>query len=314
VQRSILEQQAAGARVIRAPRPAARRRRRIGHQVWGPLYALPAAALIIIFIGYPLGSIVYHAFTQWDGLSAPQWVGLHNFSVLLHDPIFRTALKNNLLFAISVPIQLVVPLGLAYLIHERIPGWRFFRFTFFLPAVLSTVIVGILASFVLQLNGPLNEVLGTIGLHSLENNWLASAGTSIPMIIVVVVWANFGYNVLIYLGGLSTIDPSLAEAARIDGATGWQVLRHVYIPNLRRVMELVLVINTVTAFAYMFAYIYTITNGGPGFDTYTSEFYIYTQAFTEQNLGYASALGMVLTIILASIGYIQIRALTKGRG
>jgi multiple sugar transport system permease protein len=78
-------------------------------------------------------------------------------------------------------------------------------------------------------------------------------------------------------------------------------------------MELVLVINTVTAFAYMFAYIYTITNGGPGFDTYTSEFYIYTQAFTEQNLGYASALGMVLTIILASIGYIQIRALAKGR-
>jgi ABC-type sugar transport system permease subunit len=177
--------------------------------------------------------------------------------------------------------------------------------------VLSTVVVGILASFVLQLDGPLNQVLGAVGLQSLQHNWLASASTSIPMIILVVVWANFGYNVLIYLGGMSTIEPSLSEAARIDGASSWQVLRYVYVPNLRRVMELVLVINTVTAFAYMFAYIYTITNGGPGFDTYVSEFYIYTQAFTEQNLGYASAIGLVLTVILASIGFIQIRVLTR---
>ena len=302
----------AGARVIRASGPIPRRRR-LSEQVWGPLYALPAILLILAFLGYPLGSIVYHAFTRWDGLSAPQWVGLHNFRALVDDPIFRKAVLNNVFFAISVPIQLVVPLGLAFLIHERIPGWRFFRFTFFLPAVLSTVIVGILASFALQLDGPLNQALGTLGLHSLEHNWLASAGTSIPMIILVVVWANFGYNVLIYLGGMSTIEPSLAEAARIDGARSWQVLRHVYIPNLRRVMELVLVINTVTAFAYMFAYIYTITNGGPGFDTYTSEFYIYIQAFTEQNLGYASALGLVMIVLLAGIGYLQIRALTKGR-
>jgi ABC-type sugar transport system permease subunit len=301
-----------GARTIRAPR-ARLRRRRVGEQVWGPLYALPAALMVVAFLGYPLGSIAYHAFTRWDGLSSPQWVGLHNFGVLLHDPIFLKALRNNLLFAISVPIQLVVPLGLAFLIHQRFTGWRFFRFAFFLPAVLSTVVVGILASFVLQLSGPLNEVLGTVGLHSLERNWLASAGSSIPMIILVVVWANFGYNVLIYLGGMSTIEPSLPEAARMDGANAWQVLRHVYIPNLRRVMELVLVINTVTAFAYMFAYIYTITNGGPGFDTYTSEFYIYSQAFTEQNLGYASALGLVLILVLASIGYFQIRALTRGR-
>jgi ABC-type sugar transport system permease subunit len=275
------------------------------------VYAVPAAALIVAFLGYPLGSIAYHALTRWDGLSPPQWVGLHNFGVLLTDPIFRTALRNNLLFAISVPIQLVVPLVLAFWIHESVPGWRFFRFVFFLPAVLSTVVVGILASFVLQLYGPLNQVLGAVGLHSLQHNWLASASTSIPMIILVVVWANFGYNVLIYLGGMSTIEPSLSEAARIDGASSWQVLRYVYVPNLRRVMELVLVINTVTAFAYMFAYIYTITNGGPGFDTYVSEFYIYTQAFTEQNLGYASAIGLVLTVILASIGFIQIRVLTR---
>src|SRR4029077_14427844 len=160
-----------GARAAaRAPGGPARTRRRLPEQVWGLLYMLPALVLILAFLGYPLGSVAYHAFTRWDGLSPPQWVGFHNFSVLVDDPIFRKALRNNFLFAISVPIQLVVPLGLAFLIHERIPGWRFFRFAFFLPAVLSTVIVGILASFALQLNGPLNEALGTIGLHSLERN------------------------------------------------------------------------------------------------------------------------------------------------
>ena len=114
------------------------------------------------------------------------------------------------------------------------------------------------------------------------------------MILLVVVWANFGYNVLIFLAGMSALDPQLAEAARIDGAR-LGILWHVYRADLRRVIEIVLVINTITAFAYMFTYIYTITNGGPGFRPYVSEFYIYTQAFTAQRLGYASAMGLGLT-------------------
>jgi ABC-type sugar transport system permease subunit len=300
----------AGARAESAPR---RRSLRRSDAWWGPLYAVPALLLILAFMGYPLGSIIYHAFTRWDGITAPQWIGLHNFSALLKDPIFRMAIKNNFLFAISVPIQLVFPLGLAFLIHQRVAGWRFFRAAFFLPAVMSTVVVGILASFILQLDGPLNQVLGAIGLGGLRHNWLGSAGESIPMIILVVVWANFGYNVLIYLSGMSAIDPSMEEAARLDGANSWQVLWHIYVPNLRRVMELVLVTSTVTAFAYMFTYIYTITNGGPGFSTYTAEFLVYSQAFTEQNLGYASAMGLVLTVVLALVGYVQIRVLTRGR-
>jgi ABC-type sugar transport system permease subunit len=282
-------------------------------RVWGPLYALPAVVLVVAFIGYPLGSIVYHALTRWDGLSPPTWVGLHNFKVLLHDSVFWHALRNNLLFAISVPIEVFGALVLAYLIHERIPGWRFFRSTFFLPAVFSTVVVGILAAVTLEPDGPLNSVLGSIGLGGLERNWLASPGTSIPMIILIVVWANFGYSVLIYLAGMSSLDPQLAEAARIDGAGSWRILWRVYAPNLRRVMELVLVINTITAFAYMLTYVYVITHGGPGFSTYSAEFFIYDTAFTFQQLGYASAVGLVLTLIIAVLGFFQIRAITARR-
>src|SRR5205807_5050540 len=137
------------------------------------------------------------------------------------------------------------------------------------------------------------------------------ASTSVPLILLVVIWANVGYNVLLYLAGMSAIDPSLEEAARIDGAGWLRVLRHVILPDLRRVMEIVVVVNTITAFAFMFTYIFTITNGGPGYDTYVSEFYIYNQAFTNQNMGYAAAIGVMLVLIVLAIGLFQIRILTR---
>jgi len=146
-------------------------------------------------------------------------------------------------------LQLVLPLIVAYVIHRRVPGWRIFRATIFLPAVYAAVVIGILTSTVLQLGGPLNQALGAVGLGSLEHEWLGNANTSIPLILLVVVWTNFGYNVLLYLAGMSAIDPSLEEAARIDGAGWLRVLRHVIVPDLRRVMEIVLVVNTITAAA-----------------------------------------------------------------
>jgi len=264
-----------------------------------------------MFVAYPFGSILYHAFTRWDGIAPAQWVGLHNFRVLWQDPIFLNALKNNAIFALSVPIQLVLPLVVAYVIHRRVPGWRIFRATIFLPAVYAAVVVGILTSTVLQLDGPLNQALGSVGLGSLEHEWLGSANTSIPLILLVVVWTNFGYNVLLYLAGMSAVDPALEEAARIDGAGWLRILFSVIVPNLRRVLEIVLVVNTITAFAFMFTYIYTITNGGPGTDTYVSEFYVYQQAFTNQNMGYAAAIGVTLVAIVLAIGFFQIRILTR---
>jgi len=264
-----------------------------------------------MFVAYPFASIVYHAFTRWDGIAAGQWVGFHNFRLLYHDPLFLRALRNNALFALSVPIQVVFPLLVAYAIHLRIPGWRLFRATVFLPAVYATVVIGILVATALQLDGPLNSALGGIGLGSFRREWLGSAASSIPIILLVVVWTNFGYNVLLYVAGMSALDPSLEEAARIDGAGWLRILFSVIVPNLRRVLEIVLVVNTITAFAFMFTYIYTITNGGPGTDTYVSEFYIYQQAFTNQNMGYAAAIGVTLVMIVLAIGLLQIRFLTR---
>jgi ABC-type sugar transport system permease subunit len=155
-------------------------------------------------------------------------------------------------------------------------------------------------------------VLSGIGLGGLTRDWLGDGSTALPSILFVVVWANFGYNVVLYLAGMSAIDQQLPEAARIDGASQLQVLRHVYVPGLRRVLEIVLVINTITAFASMFTYIFTITNGGPGFSTFVVEFAIYNNAFAFQQLGYACAMGLSLTLVIVALGFFQIRALTGG--
>ena len=298
---------------VTAPAPADVIKPRRRHGLWGLVYVAPAVAIVVVFIGYPLGSVIYHAFTVWDGLNPPRWIGLHNFKELLSDPIFHIAIRNNAIFAISVPIEVVLSLALAYLIHERVPGWHIFRSAFFLPAIYSTVIVGIIASVILLPQGPLNIFLRDIGLGGLQRGWLTSSGTALPAIVVVVVWANFGYSVLIYLAGMSALDPQMAEAARLDGAGFWKILWQVYAPNLRRVIELVFVINTITAFAYMLPYIYTMTGGGPGYDTYATEYYIYDAGFQGQRLGYACALGVVLALIIITLGFLQIRVLTRGR-
>jgi ABC-type sugar transport system permease subunit len=226
--------------------------------------------------------------------------------------VFLGALKNNVIYAISVPVEVIGSLIIAHLLYERVPGWRLFRSAFFLPAVYSTVVIGIIAGLVLQPNGPIDNTLRSAGMSALAKNWLGGTVDARTAIIAIVIWANFGYSVLIYLAGMSALDPQLAEAARMDGAGSWYILFRVHGPNLRGVMQLVLVINTVTAFAYMFTYIYVITAGGPGFSTYSAEYFIYDKAFTFSELGYASAAGVLLTLVIAVLGYFQIRWITKG--
>ena len=261
-------------------RPVKRRRQ----QLWGIAYALPAVAFLCCFIAYPLARVFYYSLTEWNGLGAPKWIGLDNFQRMVHDGLFHTALKNSLLFTISVPIEVAGALVLAYLIHQAIPGWKIFRSTLFLPAVYSTVVVGIIVNDVMRNDGAFNSMLSSIGLGFLTQPWLANTNTALATIIATVVWANIGYSVLIYLAGMSALDPQLEEAARLDGARFWRILWAVYVPNLRRVMELVLVINTITAFAYMLTYVYVITNGGPGYSTYSTEYYIYNVGFSGQEL------------------------------
>jgi len=278
---------------------------------WVPAFVLPAVALMVVFFAYPFVVIAYHAFTQWDGITPSHWVGLRNFRDLVSDPAFRKAIRNNALFAAVVPVQVAVSLVLAVLLYERTPGWKLFRGIFFLPVVMSPIVIGLMWTAIFNLHGPLNQALDAIGLNGLSRDWLGDPSTSIPAIMLVVLWATFGFNMTIFLAGLSSMSPTLLDAAKVDGAGWWSTLRHVIVPAQRRVIELVTVINLITAFAYMLPFIYVMTGGGPGYDTYVGELLIYDEGFNYGHLGYASAVSLALFLIVSILMWAYIRTLKR---
>jgi ABC-type sugar transport system permease subunit len=274
------------------------------------LFLAPAGLLLLIFRVIPAVSAIAHAFTSWDGVAAPTPVGLGNFAELLHDGVFWTAVRNNLVLVLSVPLWIVVSLVLALLIHQEIPGWRFFRAAFFLPSVLSPVIVGTLFTALLRSDGPLNRALQSAHLQSTGRDWLGDPATALPTLILVILWGIFGLGVIVFLAGLAAIPREIFEAARIDGAQGWAYLRHIVVPSLRHVIEFWAVNLVVWSFTSLFAFVYVMTGGGPGYATMLVEYRLYLQAFEFNRMGYACALGTMLFLMVFGIVLLQIRLMT----
>jgi len=278
----------------------------------GYLFLTPACLLLITFRVIPAMSAVRHAFTAWDGVAAPAPVGLANFAELLGDDVFRTAVKHNLLLVGAVPLWLLVSLALALLIHQDIPGSRFFRAAFFLPSVLSPVIVGTLFTALLRSTGPANGALKLLGLGTLARDWLGDPHAALPTMVLVMLWCIFGMGVIVFLAGLAAVPKELFEAARIDGAQGWSFLVYIVIPSLRYVIEFWAVNLVVWSFTSLFAFVYVMTGGGPGYATMLVEYQLYLQAFEFNRMGYACALGTALFMVVFGIVLLQVRLMTRG--
>jgi ABC-type sugar transport system permease subunit len=299
-----------------APRrrgPAARTRARRAAARLTPLFLLaPALALVAWLQAFPLGDAIRLSFTSWDGFSAPHGIGLDNFQALLHDERFKDALLHNLVVAAALPIWVAIPYGIAWVLHSKIWGWRFFRFVFFLPAVLSPVVIGVYYGIVLAPDGAFNGILRSIGLGALAREWLNDPALALGVVISIMVWATFGVGVLIFLSALSNLDDELVQAARVDGASGRQIQRHVVFWQLLPVIEFWAIIIVILSFTAFFPLIYTLTQGGPGFATYTADFDLYQEAFANGRLGYASAIGVVLLLVVAVVAGLAV-ALLRGR-
>jgi len=274
------------------------------------LFLAPAVLLLLIFRVVPAVSALTHAFTTWDGVGAARYVGLENFRGLLADPIFRQALRNNLLLVLSVPLWIAVSLVLALLLHNEIPGWRFFRGSFFLPSVLSPVIVGTLFTALLRADGPVSRGLGAVGVPVPEQGWLGDPATALPTLVLVILWSIFGLGVIVFLAGLAAVPQELFDAARVDGATGLAHLWYVVIPALRHVIEFWSVNLVVWSFTSLFAFIYVMTAGGPGYATMLVEYQIYEQAFKFNRMGYGCALATALLLLVFGLVLVQVRLMT----
>jgi len=284
--------------------------RRDNMQGW--LSVLPVLVILIVFRGYPIIVGILKSFTNWDGLFRNDFIGLRNYVNILSGDQFWMLLKNNLFLLLYLPIQLFLGLIVAVLLYEETPGWKFFRSCYYLPQVLSMVSVGFLFKVIFGFDGPINEFLRSIGLESFAIEWLGEGTSAKVVIIIVMVWLNIGWQGLLFLGGMASISPEVYEAAKLDGAGYWTKMFKITLPMLIKTLEYSCVTSVLWVFTGLFSLIYTITGGGPGYETTTIDYMIYTSSFGRgSQFGYASALSVILLIIVSIASILQIRASNK---
>jgi raffinose/stachyose/melibiose transport system permease protein len=270
-------------------------------------FVTPALVVYLVFVLYPMAQAVYYSLFAWNGLGPLEdYAGIGNFRRILSDDVFLTALRHNLvIIALTLAIQLPLALGVALLIRGNIPGRALFRTIFFLPYVLSEVITGIVWVFIFRpQDGLLNTVLDTLVPGYESQAFLASTSTVLYAVFAVITWKFFGFHMILYLAGLQNIPGELEDAARVDGATPFQVLRDITLPLLGPTIR-VSVFFAVLGSLQFFDLMWVMTKGGPVNASNTMATYMFTFGFQRFQLGYGAAVSLVIFVIcfVFSIGY-----------
>ncbi|WP_432563322.1 carbohydrate ABC transporter permease [Kineococcus sp. SYSU DK003] len=293
-----------GLAVDRARPP--RRPRTTRQARWGYLFAGAPLLLFAVFVLLPFVLALLVSFTDYAVVGEANWVGLENYRRIVDDPFFWTAFRNTVLYTVMyVPLGLVVALATASLLNASHRAVTVFRTLFYVPVVSSTVATATIWYWMLNPDrGLLNVALGWFGIDGPA--WLYDSQWAMTAIVLMSVWAGFGIHMLIYLGGLQNIPRDLYEAARLDGANGWQTFRYVTLPALSRTTFLVSTLLVIGAFQ-VFDQAYVLTKGGPGNSTVTIVYYIYDQGFGNLDMGYASALSFVLFAVIAVFSLVNVR-------
>jgi raffinose/stachyose/melibiose transport system permease protein len=274
------------------------------------LYLVPGAIGLLLIIIVPQIANFVLSFTAWKGVGTPRWVAMQNYQRLLTDDQFWGSMQHTLLFIISMTIiPVLIGLVLASLLFDYVRDQfgeqlsSFFRAGFYLPQILPVTTAGVLWGWILSPIGVANGVLKAIGLGGLAQNWIGDAAWALPAVSLVIIWIQVGYCLVVFMAGLSRIDPALYEAAELDGAGWWLRLIAITIPLLAPEI-FVVVLTTLIAALKVFAPIFVLTVGGPDNATMVPSYLTYYHFFTTQRVGYAAAIATVqllLTVVLAVI-------------
>ena len=273
------------------------------------LFVLPAVLLVLVFRIVPLFWGFGISLTSATSTDPGEFIGAGNYLRALDDPNFRASMLNAAVVLVSVPVFITIPMVLAILIDQGVPGRAFFRSVYFLPVVLSSVIIGSIFSVVLGFNGSFNALLKSVGLPGVD--WLGRSSTALPVTLVIQAWSTFGMGVLIFLAGLSTVPKEMVEAARLEGARMGQIWWHVIIPQLRPIIEFSTVITTIGLLTSMFGLIYVLTGGGPGTATTVPEYLIWAAQGKLNQPSYAAALSIILFVMTGILALVQIRIMSR---
>ena len=272
---------------------------------------LPALVLLVAFTHWPAASTLIDSFFSTPRGARPGvWVGLENYQSMTADPVFWKAVRNNLWFAgATIPCSIGLALVMALWVNERIPGRAFLRMAYFTPTVLPMIAVAnIWLFFYTPQYGLLEQITGAFGLPS--HNWLGSPSTALSAVTVVAIWKESGFFMIFYLAALQTLNPSLREAAAIEGASRWYFFRRVQWPLLMPTTLFVLVNAFINAFR-MVDHLFVLTRGGPDNASTLLLYHLYEVGFSFWDTAYASAITVVLVVVLAGIALFQFFVLDK---
>jgi multiple sugar transport system permease protein len=283
-------------------------RRQLGEWVAAYVLLTPYLFVFLVFNVFAIAYAFYLSFTYFDLFSPPRWIGLGNYLYLFQDRLFlQKAIPNTVEYvAVVVPVQTVISLLLAFALDQDIKFRRFFRTLFYVPSVTSSVVISLIFVWLFRKTGVLNQILG------LSIDWLTSPTFALPAIMIANIWATTGTMMVIFLAGLQDIPVTYYEAAMIDGANRWQMLRHITIPLLRPVIFFVVTLGIIGCFQ-VFDQIYVMTAGGPLDSTTTIAYLIYKWAFqsTTPFMGRASAVAFVLAAMIMIVTVIQRRLIER---
>jgi len=275
------------------------------------LLVTPYLIHLLVFVAFPVIFSIYLTFNKWNIISPMEFIGLGNFVRVFQDALFFKAIYNTLKFLIvHIPLQIVVALLLAEILNQKIKFRAFFRAAFFLPVVVSGVVVSMLWQQLYSFdNGILNRLLVTIGLGKV--GWLVDPDVAMVSIAVMATWKNVGLYVILFLVGLQTVPPQYYEAADLEGANHWQKFWYITLPMINPTIFMVVILSTIGGFS-LFIEPYIMTGGGPLNSTLSAVLYIYKQAFTNYHMGYSATLGFFFAFIILLVVVIQKKFIEKG--
>jgi multiple sugar transport system permease protein len=269
------------------------------------IFILPAVLGVALFSLGPMLASLYLSFTEYDMLGSPKWIGAANYQELWNDELFWKSLKVTTIYsAVSVPLVLLTGLGLAVLLNQKFPGVTFFRSVYYLPTVMSGVAVSMLWRWIYNRDfGLINLALDKVGI--IGPGWLTEEEWALPALILTSVWTAGG-SMLIFLAGLQEIPADLYEAAEIDGAGRWNRFRNITVPLISHVTFFNLVLGIIGALQ-VFTEAFVLTKGGPNNATLLLSFFLYRNAFQFLKMGYASAIGWVMFLIVLALTLVVFR-------
>ncbi len=280
----------------------------------GFFYVLPSFVLILTFSILPLFMNLYYSFTDYNVLQKPNLVGLKNYIRMFKDYQVIDSIRNTAIYTVlTVPVQTILALILAAILAEFFQNHfgNFVKSALFIPTIASAVLIGSLWGLFLSPRGVINTMLGTVGLKTV--NWLGGRFSSLISVCFVSVWRAVGYFLVIYYAGIMNISRELHEAAMVDGANRIQRFFNITLPGVKNITFLVVTLGTIWSFQ-VFDLVYIMTGGGPGTSTTTLVMTIYKAAFKEYNMGYASAVALLLFVLILIINVIQRVFLTEKEG